>query len=150
MNRSDNKSNVEPQLEYNKQSRRDNYSRDEEYAAEFTADDYKEKDSPEVISMYGWIGLALSVISFFMWPVVLGLAGIVLGFVSRSKGANTLGNIAITVGVISILIRLIMLPFSECRGWNFSLYFYAFNYCHSIMESNRMYRGKYTVINSGI
>lgn len=111
MNRSDNKSNVEARSEYNKQSRRDNYSRDEEYAAEFTADDYKEKDSPEVISMYGWIGLALSVISFFMWPVVLGLAGIVLGFVSRSKGANTLGNIAITVGVISILIRLIMLPF---------------------------------------
>lgn len=106
MNGSDDKSNVEPRSEYRK-----NHSRDEEYAAELAADDYDANDNPEVISMYGWIGLALSVISFFMWPVVLGLAGIVLGFVSRSKGANVLGNIAITVGVISILISLFMLPF---------------------------------------
>ncbi len=94
----------EPRSEYRK-----NHSEDEEYAAELAADDYQAHDQDEVISMYGWIGLALSVISFFMWPVVLGLAGIVFGFVSRSKGANVLGNTAITVGVIAIVINLFML-----------------------------------------
>ncbi|RKQ37805.1 hypothetical protein [Oceanobacillus halophilus] len=90
-------------------------SRNEEYAAEFTADDYQVRDGAdtdgEVNSMFGWIGLALSIISFFMWPIVLGAAGIILGFVSRSRGAETLGNIAIAAGAISILITVFILPF---------------------------------------
>ncbi|WP_156290716.1 hypothetical protein [Oceanobacillus salinisoli] len=90
-------------------------SRNEEYAAEFTADDYEVRDRAEadgdVNSMYGWIGLALSIISFFMWPIILGAAGIILGFVSRARGADTLGNIAIAAGAISILITVFILPF---------------------------------------
>ncbi|RLL48064.1 hypothetical protein D8M04_01940 [Oceanobacillus piezotolerans] len=90
-------------------------SRNEEYAAEFTANDYDVRKSveteDEAITMYGWIGIALSVISFFIWPIVLGAAGIIMGFVSRSKGADTLGNIAIAAGAISILISLFILPF---------------------------------------
>ncbi|WP_087971692.1 hypothetical protein [Oceanobacillus rekensis] len=88
-------------------------SRNEEYAAEITADDYeqKNKEGDGAISMYGWIAIALSAISFFMWPFVLGAAGIILGFVSRSKGADTLGNIAIAAGAISILISLFIVPF---------------------------------------
>ncbi|AXI09471.1 hypothetical protein CV093_11915 [Oceanobacillus sp. 143] len=90
-------------------------ARNEEFASEFTADDYARADSRgdsgDVISSYGWIGIALSVISFFMWPFVLGAAGIILGFVSRSKGADTLGNIAIAAGVISIIMTLFFRPF---------------------------------------
>ncbi|WP_067730446.1 hypothetical protein [Oceanobacillus damuensis] len=90
-------------------------SRDEEYAAEMTAEDYEtrkhEGDNGEVNTMYGWIAIAVSVISFFMWPIVLGAAGIILGFVSRGRGADTLGNIAIAAGAISILITLFILPF---------------------------------------
>lgn len=85
--------------------------RDEEYAAEFTPSAPAERSKPETISMYGWIGLALSVLSFFMWPLVFGVAGIILGFVSRSKGANMLGNFAIGAGIISIILSLLMLPF---------------------------------------
>lgn len=104
--------------ERNKQSAQQNAEkrrlvRDEEYAAEFTADVTKGeiRNKPEVISTYGWIGLALSVISFFMWPFVLAVAGIVLGFVSRNKGAQMLGNSAIIVGVLSMIIQLVMIPF---------------------------------------
>ncbi|WP_249871082.1 hypothetical protein [Oceanobacillus saliphilus] len=90
-------------------------ARDEEYAQEMTADDYeprkRERDNGEVTTMYGWIAIAVSVISFFMWPIVLGAAGIILGFVSRSRGADMLGNIAIAAGAISILISLFIFPF---------------------------------------
>lgn len=87
----------------------------EEIAGELTADDMlesmKDNEKPtsmqtEVISMYGWIGLALAVISFFMMPVFLGAVAIILGFVSRSKGAHTLGNIAIAGGVLSIIVNI--------------------------------------------
>lgn len=92
-------------------------SRNEEFATEITADDYEssvDKDHDgvsDVNSTYGWIGLALSVVSFFMMPVILGAAGIILGFVSRARGADTLGNIAIAAGVISILVRFLVIPF---------------------------------------
>lgn len=86
-------------------------SRDEEYAAEYVSDAPTSGSKQETISMYGWIGIALSIISFFMWPLVFGAAGIILGFVSRSKGADSLGNIAIAAGAISILISLFIIPF---------------------------------------
>lgn len=93
-----------------------NSTRDEEFAAEITADDVNtsgdmEKDDGDVISAYGWIGIALSVISFFVMPIILGGAGIILGFVSRSKGADSLGNTAIAAGAISIVITLFVLPY---------------------------------------
>jgi hypothetical protein len=116
MKRTDHRSSIETPPKHGEEKKsldsRLNSRRDEEYAAEFTTDAYKgEREGHEVISMYGWIGLALSVISFFMWPIVLGAAGIILGFVSRNKGAATLGNVAIAVGVISIIISLLMIPF---------------------------------------
>jgi len=89
--------------------------RNEEFAAELTSDDYKElNDSEEVnegpTTVYGWIAIALSAISFFVMPIILGAAGIILGFVSRSRGANTLGNIAIAAGAISILFSVFLIP----------------------------------------
>lgn len=101
--------------DYNRIDVQTDSTRNEEFASEFTADDYARsdisEDSRDVISSYGWIGIALSVLSFFMWPFVLGAVGIILGFVSRSKGADMLGNIAIAAGVISIIITLFFRPF---------------------------------------
>ncbi|WP_036688039.1 hypothetical protein [Paucisalibacillus globulus] len=91
-------------------------SRDEETAAELTADDYRrnvtiEDDGERANTSVGWVALALSIASFFWAPILLGGAGIIVGFIARSKQANTLGNIAIAAGVISILITLFILPF---------------------------------------
>src|SRR5690625_1142372 len=93
-------------------------SRNDEYAAEITADDYDNsldeediRNDAEINTTYGWIGIALSIVAFFMWPIIMGGAGIILGFVSRSRGADTLGNIAIAAGAIAILITLFILPF---------------------------------------
>ncbi len=93
-------------------SRRD----DEEVAEEITADDFDgplnvEDDNADVNSVYGWVGIALSVISFFIMPIILGAAGIVLGFISRSRGADALGNTAIVAGAVSIIISLFVIPF---------------------------------------
>src|SRR5699024_8378038 len=112
MKRSDHRSNIETPPKHGEERKRHDTSREEEYAAEMTPDAYRDYEGDnEVISVYGWIGLALSIISFFIWPIVLGAAGIILGFVSRNKGAATLGNVAIAAGVISIIISLLMIPF---------------------------------------
>lgn len=92
---------------------------DEEFASEVVTDDnvrgetYNpggETDDPDLKNVYGWIGLALSVISFFIVPVLFAAVGIVLGFIARRGEAKVLGSTAIAVGVISILVRLFLLP----------------------------------------
>ena len=111
MNEFNNNRNIQPPPNRGEERKNINHSRDEEYAAEYVSDAPTTKDNQETVSMYGWIGVALSIISFFMWPLVFGAAGIILGFVSRSKGADSLGNIAIGAGAISILISLFIIPF---------------------------------------
>lgn len=90
-------------------------SRDEETAAELTADDYRnvtlDEEKSEANTSIGWIALVLSIASFFWAPILLGGAGIVVGFMARNRHANTLGNIAIAAGAISIIITLFILPF---------------------------------------
>jgi hypothetical protein len=90
--------------------------RDEEAASEISGFDNSMTDvenrENRVGSMPGWIGLALSILSFFMMPVILGGAAIIVGFIARGRGANWLGNSAIALGVISIIVRLFFMPFT--------------------------------------
>lgn len=94
-------------------------SDDEETSAELTADDADttadientEDDHGNVNSAYGWVALALSIVSFFWMPVILGAAGIIIGFIARHHGAKTLGITAIIAGAASIIISLFILPF---------------------------------------
>lgn len=89
---------------------------DEEFSAELTADDSSISDKENAFTsdtnhVVGWVAIALSILSLFMMPILLGGAGIVVGFISRKRNAEWLGNTAITIGVISILISLFFLPF---------------------------------------
>lgn len=59
----------------------------------------------------GWLALALSIISLFVWPVILGAAGIIVGFIARRRGAEGLGAWAIGIGVVSIIIGIFIVPF---------------------------------------
>jgi hypothetical protein len=59
----------------------------------------------------GFAALALSIISLFVLPILFGAAGIILGFVARRRGANSLGNWAIGLGAISIIVGMFILPF---------------------------------------
>nr|WP_251028662.1 hypothetical protein [Bacillus sp. ISL-18] len=59
----------------------------------------------------GTLALALSILSLFVMPILFGAAGIVLGFVARSRGAQGLGAWAIGIGAISIVVGIFILPF---------------------------------------
>ncbi|WP_332632121.1 DUF4190 domain-containing protein [Halalkalibacter flavus] len=59
----------------------------------------------------GTFAIVLSILSLFFLPVLLGAAGIVIGFVSRRYGSTTLGNWAIGIGAVSILMTVFFSPF---------------------------------------
>jgi hypothetical protein len=61
----------------------------------------------------GWLALALSILSLFIWPVLLGAAGIIVGFIARRRGAETLGAWAIGIGIVAIIVRLFIMPFYD-------------------------------------
>lgn len=59
----------------------------------------------------GYIGLALSLLSLFVMPIIFGGAGIVLGFIARARGATGIGAWAIGIGAVSMIIGIFILPF---------------------------------------
>jgi hypothetical protein len=59
----------------------------------------------------GYAALALSIISLFVLPILFGAVGIILGFVARRRGAESLGSWAIGIGAISIIVGMFILPF---------------------------------------
>ncbi|MRH43106.1 DUF4190 domain-containing protein [Aquibacillus halophilus] len=100
------------------------YSLDEAYKEEFgqeltanefnrpiTSTEQETEMKSEVKTGFGWLAVILAVLSFFVMPIIFGAAGIIFGFVSRGRGADTLGNTAIIAGAISIVITLFVAPF---------------------------------------
>ncbi|MFN7251231.1 MAG: DUF4190 domain-containing protein [Anaerobacillus sp.] len=59
----------------------------------------------------GAFAIVLSIISLFFLPVILGAAGIIVGFIARRNGATGLGNSAIGIGALSIILTLFFSPF---------------------------------------
>lgn len=68
-------------------------------------------DKVEASAGLGWLALALSIISLFVMPVLLGAAGIIIGFIARRRGATGLGAWAIGIGAVSIITGIFILPF---------------------------------------
>jgi hypothetical protein len=92
---------------------------DEEYGAEAAVDPRlvrgrdvtdDEVDTAGGTGM-GWLALALSIIGLFFLPFVMGIAGIIVGFVARRQGARALGAWAIGIGIAVIILRLVASPF---------------------------------------
>jgi len=84
--------------------RKHNNYYDEEYAAELT-DVYEEvstKDATHAAIMVGILGLAFSIASFFIYPLILGAISIGTGIFSLHRGAKMLGALVIGVGIISL------------------------------------------------
>ncbi|PTY80375.1 hypothetical protein B5V89_03340 [Heyndrickxia sporothermodurans] len=111
-------------LEENHYDEKDNHEYREETAAEIAApvswdrsndrdrDEDKDHEHAHVSGkVIGWSALALSVLSLFFLPVVLGAVGIILGFVARRRNATTLGAWSIGIGVVSLIIGIFVLPF---------------------------------------
>ncbi|MDD9147568.1 hypothetical protein OYT88_03265 [Sporolactobacillus sp. CQH2019] len=93
----------------------------EEYAKELAADQYDpeagradhdhahrsgERRVFENGRGMGWLALAFSVVSLFFLPIVLGIVGIIVGYIAFREGARTLGGWAIGIGCAAVLIQL--------------------------------------------
>ncbi len=60
---------------------------------------------------FGYIALLLAILSLFTSPILFGLAGLILGFIARARGATGLGNWAIGISAVSVIITLFLSPF---------------------------------------
>lgn len=59
----------------------------------------------------GITALIVSILSLFILPLLMGIAGIIIGVIARRKGAKSLGTWAIMIGALSIVIGIFILPF---------------------------------------
>ena len=59
----------------------------------------------------GIFALVFSILSLFAFPIFFGIAGIIIGFAARKKGAVSLGSWAIGISVLSILTVVFLMPF---------------------------------------
>ncbi|MFD2618289.1 hypothetical protein [Terrilactibacillus laevilacticus] len=89
------------------QGHKDKYN--EEIASESAIDRKQLVHAPEEQSSkgrgMGWFGIILSLIALFFLPVIMGAAGVIVGFVAYRDGAKTLGVWAIVIGLIAITVR---------------------------------------------
>jgi hypothetical protein len=110
----------EDEVGYNRPDMRADYK--EETAAEIAAPatlrrdaDYdRHEDKDETVDdgrRMGYLAIVLSVISLFIFPVILGAAGIIVGFIARRRGAEGLGGWAIGIGIVSLILGIFILPF---------------------------------------
>lgn len=98
----------------------------EEYAAELTSPHpgtkgyeepvkRKEEDTKtESLTSYriGYLGLAISFISLFVWSFVLGTIGIVLGYYAFKEGRRTVGGWAVGIGIAALLSYSFLVMFT--------------------------------------
>jgi hypothetical protein len=58
----------------------------------------------------GWAALVLAILSWLMWPVLLGATAAVVGFMAFRQGARGLGVWSITLGLIALASYLVLIP----------------------------------------
>ncbi|MCQ6558301.1 DUF4190 domain-containing protein [Paenibacillus mendelii] len=58
----------------------------------------------------GWAALIISIMSWFVWPVLLGITGAVIGFMAYRQGSRGLGVWSITLGLIAAAAYLVLIP----------------------------------------
>lgn len=90
---------------------------DEDYAEELGAEtaidhrDIPDRDQDDDVRAngtgMGYLALALSIISFFFLPIIMGAAGIIIGFIARRQGARGIGAWAIGIGIVSIVLKFL-------------------------------------------
>ncbi|KGX93605.1 hypothetical protein N781_11305 [Pontibacillus halophilus JSM 076056 = DSM 19796] len=74
--------------------------------------DERESDmTTEANAGLGWIAVIVSIVSFFIFPIIFGAVGVIMGFMARRRGAETLGNTAIVAGAISVVLSLFFATF---------------------------------------
>jgi len=58
----------------------------------------------------GCAGLVLSLLSWFVWPLLLGATGAVVGYIAYRQGAKGLGLWSMVLGLISFIAYVVLIP----------------------------------------
>jgi hypothetical protein len=58
----------------------------------------------------GWIGLVFAILSWFLWPIIMGPTAAALGLYAFSTGNRALGIWSITLGIIAAAVYLVLIP----------------------------------------
>ena len=61
--------------------------------------------------LIGYGALFFSILSFFIYPVILGVIALVMGFIALRRGEISIGSWAVAISTLSLLISLFFLPF---------------------------------------
>jgi hypothetical protein len=59
----------------------------------------------------GYAGLLISLLSLFVWPVILGPAAVVLGIMAYRGGSRGLGTWSIGIGLLSFAAYFLLIPY---------------------------------------
>ncbi|MHA7962748.1 hypothetical protein ACX93W_01300 [Paenibacillus sp. CAU 1782] len=79
-------------------------------AVQSRSSDRAEGDRSASGSAVGWVALVFAIASWLIWPMLMGITSVVLGFIAYRQGAKGLGSWSIALGLIAIVIRLIAAP----------------------------------------
>ena len=58
----------------------------------------------------GWAALILAVLSWIVWPIILGATAVVVGFIAYWQGARGFGITSIVLGMIAVVAYLVLVP----------------------------------------
>jgi hypothetical protein len=83
---------------------------DEEYATEVAPAriNYETRETEPTTggAIFGFIALAVAILSFFTYPVFFGITAVLLGIYASRRGARTTGRISIILGAIAAVMAL--------------------------------------------
>ncbi|NOV03462.1 hypothetical protein [Paenibacillus planticolens] len=60
----------------------------------------------------GYMALFVALASLFVWPVLLGISGIVLGVIAFFMGNKGIGTWSVVLGFIAVAAYFLLVPFS--------------------------------------
>ncbi|GIP42015.1 hypothetical protein J45TS6_04740 [Paenibacillus sp. J45TS6] len=117
---------VRERIDYPRKEHQHGLRQREEYAAELTSplpgtkgyeepvESKEEGTKTESLASYriGYLGLAISFISLFVWSFVLGTIGIVLGYYAFKEGRRTVGGWAVGIGIAALLSYSFLVMFT--------------------------------------
>lgn len=59
----------------------------------------------------GYVAIFVALASLFVWPVLLGISGIILGVIAFVMGNKGLGSWSVALGVIAVAAYFLLVPY---------------------------------------
>ncbi|MDR6551339.1 hypothetical protein [Paenibacillus qinlingensis] len=59
----------------------------------------------------GYVALFVALASLFVWPVLLGISGIILGVIAFVMGNKSMGSWSVALGIIAVAAYFLLIPY---------------------------------------